>query len=185
MNSCWRWVVWQDVLFDPPVQGISMLKNPRGDFRQAESRELRPLFPRWGFMVHLLLFTFPLTLSLQSKISPKLDISLSQRSGGWQERVGRARQVSSLITRCTERLTNSDMWLKGLQRRRTTGFGAGSPGGALGMRTGWEPRKIMAPVNFNWSSKDYEWVFLKKAAETQQSELLLPMSGLIHFTCSK
>lgn len=131
-----RWPVW-------PVSSRNVhVKNTLDRLKvTADECQLHPIFPGWGFMVHLLLPAFPLTLSLQSKISPKLDICLFPRSGGWQEREGRVRQVSSLITRCTQRLANSDMWLKGLQRRRTTRLHTGSPGGALGMRSAWEPRK--------------------------------------------
>lgn len=65
----------------------------------ADERRLRPLFlGAGGFMAPLLLFTFPLTLSLQSKISPELDVSPSQRSGGRQRRAAPVGQVSSLMT---------------------------------------------------------------------------------------
>lgn len=115
---------------------------------RAEKGALQPS-PKVGIYSASPSFHFPLTLSLQSKISVKLDISLTWRSGSWTAGESEVSETGKVFAN----KVHLDAWLiltcdKGaLKEEGCLGFMLGSPGGARGFRTGLDPWVVMFPVN--------------------------------------
>ncbi len=123
-----------------------------------------PCFPKVGIYSASLLFSHPLTLPLQSKISLKLDISFSWRSGSRTARESEVRETGELFNN----KVHLNAWLiltydrGALRKEGWPGFMLGSPAGLLGSELD-EPPGSNGPCEFQSKLKGLRmsWDFLR------------------------